>query len=348
MTPLLLAVALVACAPADPDGFSTPEPTPTPVPIQPADWWGWASEPITGLTETEQLGEDPGCVQALEGCADDYYAFPAVAADHARPVSASELQAALEATFAGVPPLAGPTSAPELGAALGDALNLGFLLVGLHARPLEVRTIRIESAEGYDELELLFVDPYVGTFRGRLRLPDGVDWGTPILGVHGHGTEAVDIFDVYGGAELVDAGHPVLAIDLRVNYADELEDDVQRTLLRAGFSLLEIRVYEVFRALQYLRGRGDMEPGMGLLAHRGGAGAMNVAIRLNPGVTAYAFDNTADYDCWLDNERLLDDSVPAVHPYRALINDFTTAAPALLRQDYGFPEGPDPLVAFFP
>ncbi len=350
-----LAAVLVGCPPTAPGGFSsgsptpTPEPTPepTPYPTDPPPWWGWADEPITSLTETTALGEDPGCVGALMVCSDDYYALPDVAADHARPISESELLDAIDAMLAGVPALEEPAGGVALGAALGDALNLGFLLDGLHQRPLEVRTIRFVEDGDVDELELLFVDPFVGTFRARFWLPASGEWRPPALGVHGHATEAVDIYDTYGGDALVQAGHPVLALDLRVNYGDELEDAVQRHLLRAGFSLLAVRIYEVFLGLRYLRSRGDMEPGVGLLAHSGGAGAMNVAIRLAPGVHAYAYDNTADYDGWLDGERLLDESVPAVHPYRDLINDISTVEPALLVQDYGFPDGSAPLVAFF-
>lgn len=344
---LLVASLLSACAAEPGPGFSDGEPTPTPTPVEPAFWQGWADEPITGLVETSNPGEDPGCVQALEGCAEDYLAFPTRAAEHARPLSEAALEEALLAMRAGVPALLEPQDPAALGAALGEALNIGFLLGGLHARPLEVRTIGQDAGAGFDAFELLFVDGWVGAFRGRLWLPEGGDWLPPILGIHGHATEAVDLFDVYGGAELVAAGHPLLALDLRVNYADDLEDTVQRALLRSGFSLLELRIYEAFLAMKYLRGRGDMEPALGLLAHSGGAAAMNVALRLAPHVDAYAFDNTADYDCWLKNDRLLDDSVPAVHPYRGLINDVSTLEPAILRADYGFPEGPDVLVAFF-
>lgn len=349
----VLVASLPACAPAPPDGFAPwepdpqPTPDPTPDPGERPPWWGWADEPITALLETSNLGENPGCVQPLMGCADDYYAFPDVAAEHARPITEAELLAAIDAMLASAPPLEEPTEAGPLASALGEALNIGFLLDGLHPRPLEVRTVAITVEDGAERLDLLFVDPFVGTFHGVLWLPQDATWRAPILGVHGHATEAVDLYDGYGGDVLVAAGHPLLALDLRVNYADALEDDVQRHLLRAGFSLLEIRVYEAFLGLKYLRARGDMEPGLGVLAHSGGAGAMNVAIRLHPGIDAYAFDNTAEYACWLKDDRLLDDSVPDVHPYRALINDFGTAAPALLQQDYGFPEGPEPLLAFF-
>lgn len=355
----LLAPLLAACPAGAPRGFydgsptatptPTPEPTPEPTP-DPEDtpsWWGWADEPITGLTETTNLGEDPGCVQPLMGCPDDYFALPDVAAEHARPISEQELLDAIDAMLAGTPPPEEPTEPAALGSAVGEALNIGFLLDGLHQRPLEVRTIGFIELGPADRLDLLFVDPFVGSFHGVLWLPGASDWGPPILGVHGHATEAIDIYDVYGGAELVEAGHPVLALDLRVNYADELEDEVQRSLLRAGFSLIELRIYEVFLGLRYLRGRGDMEPGMGVLSHSGGSGAMNVAIRLNPRIDAYAFDNTSEYNSLLDGAFLLDDSVPNLHPYYGLINDFSTAAPALLHQAYGFPEGPEPLVAFF-
>jgi hypothetical protein len=353
MKAALLATLLAACAPTGPSGFSsgepTPEPTPesTPIPVDPPAWWGWADEPITDLTEIEALGENPGCVHPLDACADDYFAFPDRASDHARPRTVEELQEAIEGMLAGSAPLDEPTDPGLLAGALSDALNLDFLLDGLHQRPLEVRTIRITDLGDVDQLELLFVDPLVGTFRGVLRLPDGVDWRQPILGMHGHATEAADIFDSYGGAELAEAGHPVLALDLRVNYADALEDEVQRHLLLSGFSLLQIRIYEAFLGLKYLRARGDMDPAFGAIAHSGGAGAMNIAIRLNPGIAAYAFDNTADYDCWLEDDRLLDDSVPEVHPYRALINDASTASPRLFESDYGFPDAPASLLAFF-
>lgn len=344
---LLAALLLSACPPVDSPGFSAPEPTPTPAPVEAPPWWGWSDAPITDVQESTDLGLDAGCVQALEDCAADYYAFADLAADHARPISEEDLHDALTALAAGVPALDGPTDPVALGGELADALNLGFLLDDLHARPLDVVTIRFDELPDVDELELLFTDPWVGTFRGILRLPRGIDWKPPILGIHGHGTEAVDVFDGYGGAELAEAGHPVLALDLRVNYADELEDAVQRHLLRSGFSLLQLRIYEAFLGLKYLRARGDMEPGLGVLAHSGGAAAMNVGLRLAPRVSAYAMDNRADYDCIRPGDFLLDDAVPAVHPYRALINDLVTIDAAVLEQEYGFPEGPEPLVAFF-
>ncbi len=353
---LLMLVLLAGCALPDPGrDFDEPEPDPTPTPAADDDdsvadapsWWGvWEQDPGEVLLE-EALGENPGCVQPLSDCADDYFAFIELAAEHARPISGELLEELIDTLVGAGFPLDGQDlDGGELAAVLGDELNLGFLLDGLNAQPLVARTVRWTEHPDWMEEELVFIDPLVGRFHALLLHPRIVDSG-PVIAVHGHATEPVDMIDLYGGAELARAGTPVLALSLRVNYADELEDEVQRSLLLAGFSLAQLRIYEVMLAARYLRARGDFSAErLGLLAHSGGASTMSLAVRVASGFAAYVYDNVSDYDDIRPGRLLLDTALPDVNPYRGVINDFSTLPLPSLAREYGFPEDPADTVDF--
>ncbi len=351
---LLALVLLVGCSLPDTDrGFDEPAAEPTPagddddsVDDAPS-WWGvWDQEPGEVVLE-EQLGESPGCVQPLFDCADDYFAFIDLAAEHARPISEELLEELIDTLVAGGFPQDGQDlNRGELAVVLGDALNLDFLLDGLNTRPLIARTVRWTEYADWMEEELVFIDPLVGRFHGFLLHPRTVD-SAPVVAVHGHATEPADMIDFYGGAELVRAGTPVLALSLRVNYADDLEDQVQRSLLLSGFSIAQLRIYEVMLAARYLRARGDFAAErLGLLAHSGGASVMNLTVRLTDGFSAYVYDHVSDYADLRPGRYLLDSVLPDVNPYRGVINDFSTLPLPTLAREYGFPEDPAETVDF--
>jgi len=94
----------------------------------------------------------------------------------------------------------------DLRGALLDGLNIRFLVEGLGFRNIKVTTISDDllvdtTGSQYRQRELLFSDPYVGTFKGILLTPPapiGSSVTYPIvLALHGHGETAEIYRDTY-------------------------------------------------------------------------------------------------------------------------------------------------------
>lgn len=308
---------------------------------------GGGESPALYVVQQERPGTTWSCVDPA-ACIDDYLAFPGRAADHARPIDDEALQTWFDdCRHKRVEVYTQPMEPEALRDALLDALNIRFLVDGLDERLLEATIIRREDRGVWIEEEILFTDPFVGTFQGILLLPPGPGPHRGIVAVHGHSDTAEDYRDEYHGTAYPPAGFAILMPTMRAMSINQNETRVSFALLHEGFNLIGLRVYESLLGLKYLRWREDIdERRLGLIGHSGGSSTGNLTVRIEPRLRAYISDWMVAY-MTSPHEPVHCETVPAVYPYNRLINHFDTSRTPVEFVMYGYPDGPAELIEFF-
>jgi len=290
------------------------------------------------------------CAADPEGCIDDYLALPDAASAWARPISASTLEDQLEAMEDGDVVILGPDDISDgaLDSEVAAALNMGFLLDGLDERPLTVTVIHEEHHSGYTERHMVLEDPWVGSFFAMLLLPDGAqsDAVPGVLSVHGHGQQAGDVLEDLFGRDYPAHGYALMTFTFRGMGADRSEDQASRALLLEGFTLEAVRIYESLLAAKYLRWLPEVDADrLAVVGHSGGSLAWNLAIRNHPPVQALVSDLQGTYfDLW--KGWVLDDTIPALHPYYPAINELSATGVSVLEVEYSYQGEFDEIIDF--
>ncbi len=281
-------------------------------------------------------------------CIADYLAFPERAKPWRRPISAMQLENSLLNCRVHAAPDAPPSmTEDDLADAVVDKLNIAFLLRGLDARPLKATIVATDAEEHWQTLRLLFDDPYVGVFPALLLLPRGPGPHPAVLALHGHGQDAGKYAAAFRAQQFAERGFALLVPTMRGMDAGLAEDRVTRFLLRAGFSLMTIRVYETLLALKYLRWRRDIDhEAIGLIGHSGGSVTGAVAIRVTPFFKAFVYDFTGSF-YHERYEKLTDENVPGLFPYGKRIADFRAACTPALEVEYGYEGNDEQIFRFF-
>lgn len=302
----------------------------------------------TGLVVRKDLRAKWRCADVC--CNQDYLALPDRAPEHAAPISEAELHVQLNECIASdVQVLTSPMPTEHLDQALTEAMNLGFLLDGIDQRTLTVTTIAIDRENTFERRELLFTDPYVGTFQGILLLPPGDGPFPAVVALHGHLDSAEVFQDQYNGRAFPGRGMAILMLTSRATDTALCEHTATRRLLLNGFTLVSLRVYETALALRYLRHRSDIDGvRIGLIGQSGGSVASNLTIRVLPDAfRAYVSDANGSYvnGTWGESgSELLDETAPALFGYHVLVNDFSSAGIPVLSAPYAYASGPDGIV----
>lgn len=271
-------------------------------------------------------------------CNDDYLSLPSALAEHARPVSDKELRRRLLALQSHeTSEFRGRWTRRRLRRDLVREMNLQPFLAALDNQEAIVALGPPEEVAGVTRHAIRWTDPLVGAIEGLLLLPPpgGSAQRAAVVGVHGHNEDAEDFAREYGGYALARAGFVVALPTMRANGEGLCESQAAATLLRSGFSLVGVRLYEVLRVRQWLAARPDVASDrIGLFGHSGGAAVGNVAVRITDGFHAYVSDFVSDFamvEDGPDGPMILDETSPALHPYRALLGDLSTlAVPGLL------------------
>jgi hypothetical protein len=278
------------------------------------------------VVETEEPGADWACTDN-NSCTADYLAFPGkVPAAYHHPITQAQLQSQLTALLLGQVPLAtGPLTADQLAQTIRDDANFGFLQDGIDARKLEVATTARSQTADYEERDLLFRDPFVGTFKAVLLVPKNAGPGPypAVLAVHGHGDTAEIYRDNYHGHEWPAQGYAILMLTMRAMNIDTSENTVWHALITEGLSLIGIRVYESLLGFKYLRYLSEIDHArIGLIGHSGGSSTGNLTVRIEPRLRAFVSDNQVN---WFVSglEMYHCETLPALYPYNQLIDDFT-------------------------
>lgn len=222
------------------------------------------------------------------------------------------------------------------------------LLASLEGQRAPVALSPAEVVHGVTQHRVRWTDPLVGEIEGLLLLPLDDEVGTrpAIVGLHGHNEDASDFALESGGYALARAGFVVAVPAMRANGEGRCESETALALLRAGWSLMAVRTYEVLRVHQWLAARPDVDADrIGLVGHSGGATVGSVAVRLSDGFEAFVSDFTSEFSMVEEGPsgvRIIDETSPALHPYRMLLADLSTLPIPALRVDYGAagePEG---------
>ncbi len=242
---------------------------------------------------------------------------------------------------------------------LKDTLNIRGLLEGdsvepsLDARPLEVMTISERDAGGYREFEMVFKDPYVGSFHGLLLMPPGKGPFPAVLALPGHGETAAQHRDDRFGWLLAEEGYAVLILTTRAYDTGSAEHEATLAMLCGGFSTMTVRVYEALLALKFLRSRAEVCNGrIGLIGHSGGSVAGNLLVRVSPQLRAYVSDLTAIHfnvgDPLEGDEygQIADETHPGLARLSANLNALETVGTPVLSVPYGYSEGPVAMFEF--
>lgn len=223
----------------------------------------------------------------------------------------------------GSQPLPGVTGLPD--AALRErllaALGLTKLLAGFASRPLAVVRHAMSVYDGWRE-ELVWVEDRigeistVGTLEVRLFLPPASMPGPypAVLALHGHGENPGDAARELFAVELAKKGIAVALPHQRTLAETGLDTYLAGPLLRSGFTLKGLQVFEAAMAEKLLRGLPEVDRGhLGALCHSGGCSVLNPWLRLSD---AYAIAETDMLSTYRSPEggRVHCDDVPALVP----------------------------------
>ncbi len=233
----------------------------------------------------------------------------------------------------------GSLTKKELKNHLIEAVNLGFLLEGINGRPLKTTVISYNSNPDlrYDQVELLFEDPWVGKFKATWlktthKFPKG-----GIIALHGHETRnEQDFINKFFGSEYPKRGYDlILPMQRPLCFKEKNSGDFFTYLLSHGFSMLQIRAYEVLLIAKFLKYHGVEN--IGLIGHSGGSTFANFTVRIAPQVfAAHISDYLQDYYLTFgSHDMLTDTSHPDVFRYCELINDLSTTGISL-EAPYGY------------
>jgi len=226
-------------------------------------------------------------------------------------------------------------------------MNIRFLRRKVNERLLEVITVGKSETSEYFEKELLFVDPFVGVFKGILLTPKTKGPHPGIVAIHGHYDNAEIYRDGYGGSEYPSQGFAILMLTMRIDCADTSENQFTYDFLLGGFTAMGIRSYETILGLKYLRYIPEVdEDRIGLIGHSGGSCASNLTIRVETKFKAFVSDYLGTYYNFFDGVAI-DETTPDLYPYHLLINDFSTSSIPILKVPYGYSNGMDEIFEFF-
>lgn len=268
----------------------------------------------------------------------------------AHPIAGEELERQLDAIFSAELPAARGTSPEQLHALMVRALNIGFMLDGLEERPRQIEVLAAEDRGDFVWYRVTVSDAIVQDLELDYLEPIGRTGPTPgVVGLHGHYDDGQVFADDYLGVELARRGYAVVAPTFRHMACGDDERDRAVYLLREGFSLMTYRVYEALVALEFLRTRAGVDPArIGIAAHSGGSSTANLVVRLSDAVAAVMTDWQVEYreGC---TGRVHCETVPALFPHAAEINDQRSLGMPHLRVEYGFgdDEVRSEILAFF-
>lgn len=339
-------LGLAACGDGADVGFGTwrgGSETPT----APTGLYDFADAPPAGAIDVVAEPGGPPCTSPMEDCRADYVDFLDLAAEWERPRDEAELRSWIAEALAAPPP-AGEITPDRFAAAVTDALGVRFLFDQVESVRSAVIFLSPEPHLGHLVHRFLIEDPWVGRFGGSFVLPPGVGPHPAVLAEHGHGTDASDWLNTYGGLDYVDAGFVLFAVDHRMMYADDGESEVGHSLLRAGFTLAGLHIYESLLVHRLMRWHSEVDPErIGLLGHSAGSNRGNLMVRLTDTFGAYVSDNPTLITFDPADPRYFEALVPDLAPWQEALADSGTAASPTLEVEYGFPDGTAGLVEFF-
>ena len=305
------------------------------------------------VTVVEDLSQTFDC--SARNCLAPYRSFVADHPQFAHPRPLETVLAELAGIEAEPLPPVMKLSQDQLRARIIDALNIGFMLEGLDARPLQVTVFAESETAGITSRRLIFADPLVGEFEALQLEPSGSERMPAIIGLHGHFDTPAIFAQKFLGADLAAAGYVVVMPQFRAMGCFGAEDEISRTLISGGFHLMAMRVYETLLLEKYLRSLPRVDARrIGILSHSGGSSTANLAVHLTDGIAAQVTDYYVD---WRDrcipppaDLPVHCETVPGLFPLNTTFADDRSAPLPRLSIPYaenGFAEDADAIFTFF-
>jgi dienelactone hydrolase len=233
-------------------------------------------------------------------------------------------------------------SPQELRSEVIDALNIRFLLDGLDERPLEITVFDETQHPSYVERRLIFADPIVGEFEALELEPLGAARRPAIVGLHGHFDGPPVFASDYLGSALAEEGYLVLMPKFRAMDCFDPEAAVSVAMLKQGFTLMGLRVYETLLLDKYLRSLASVDAArIGLLTHSGGSSTANLVTLVSDRFRAHVSDYFTD---WRDHctefpfASVHCETVPALFRLSANIDDESYRRTVTIKVPYAFAE----------
>ena len=305
------------------------------------------------VTVTTDLSQTFDCT--ARNCMATYRSFVTDHPEFAHPRPQADVLAELAAIEAQPVPPVMVLSQDELRTQIIDALNIGFMLDGLDARPLQVTVFAETEDAGTVSRRLIFNDPLVGEFEALQLEPSGTQPVPAIIGLHGHFDTPAIFAANYLGAALAAEGYLVIMPQFRAMNCFGPEDQISRSLIYGGFNLMSMRVYETLLLAKYLRSVDRVDSGhIGILSHSGGSSTANLVIHLTHGIAAQVTDYYVD---WRDrcvpppaNLPVHCETVPGLFPLNTTFPDDRSAPVPRLSVPYaetGFTDDATQILDFF-
>jgi hypothetical protein len=297
-----------------------------------------APPPPPNVTVATDLSQTFDCT--ARNCLAKYRSFVADHPQFAHPRPQATVLAELAAIEAEPLPPDMELSQGALRTKIVDALNIGFMLEGLDARPLQVTIFTETEDAGVTSRRLIFGDPLVGEFEALQVEPAGSQRVPAIIGLHGHFDTPAIFAKKFLGAELAAQGYLVIMPQLRAMGCFGPEDEISRTLISGGFNLMALRVYEALLMEKYLRSLDRVDSRrIGILSHSGGSSTANLVVHLTNGLAAQVTDYYVD---WRDrcvpppfNLPVHCETVPGLFPLSTTFPDDRSAPIPRLSIPYG-------------
>lgn len=198
------------------------------------------------------------------------------------------------------------------------------------ANPAEGRRVHDVAAR--------FDSPWTGPFVAWVDLPVGDVVGVAIVRL-GHDDSLVAHRARVGDGLLV-GGWAQVVVQARLYDDLGAEDRVARRWLRAGSSLLSVRLVETVIAAAWARQQpwSKGRP-MGLVGHSGGGAAVCLLPRVHPGFDFVVTDLCSDFLPGAAAEQIGDDYNVALRRYWGALGDLHQLDTPSLKVQYGYPDG---------
>ncbi len=327
---------------------------------------------VPGESEVYEVDEPVhlgACPSGRECGVEDYLRLPQLFPGMGVDITDEELDQRLRSRRDSAPEERSVPSSADLRARILSGTRIDVLREGIADRPLEIAVI----GEGDDlgawagewlgieppriqHRELLVTDPLVGTLEVVVLLPDGEGPFPVVVVAHGHGDHPFRHIARGDFGELfVDAGYALVLPWFRASEGGDEETVAARGLLKQGFNLTGVRMYEQLigrRVAAWLPEADPCAP-VGLVGHSGGSVSSNLTVHApTRGLEfdAYVSDLISNYFNWSEEEGehyLLDETVPDLWDVSQTVNGFEFVDIPVLQVPYGYPNGLDDLLGFF-
>jgi hypothetical protein len=219
-----------------------------------------------------------------------------------------------------------------------NGLGLTSLVAGAEDRELRFAVLDEHYGDHALEQFLLFHDPVVGRFAGRILIPWSSEPVPMILAIPGHDRDVFEFCVEFSCEDYLQAGFGVAVLQLRADESAALEHRTASALLAEGFNLAGLHVYEAMQLARFLRSLKRVDPSqLVLLGHSGGSVLAGRLAFLDSSYRALVSDTTAVFTEDMSGGLLCSTSAELYphHPQLALFE----LLPAARLFEYGYPEG---------